>query len=152
MVRLFTIVLSIFLSSSLFAQDNKVNAYKSDIEIIKSFINDLSEENRAVDVVLSQHLVVESPSDEIYDYLEVSLEEIRINLFSKKLNEIQYIPYDKMPRKEINDIDPEGLDTTKMYFLKYKNRQMLAVYLENGKIGSFTLVSKGNGKAHFVLY
>ncbi|MDR2284109.1 MAG: hypothetical protein LBE37_12915 [Sphingobacterium sp.] len=144
--------LFIALSSSLWAQESTPKDHTKDITLIQSFILDLANENKAVDIILSQYLIVENPSDEIYDYLEVSLEEVRINLIAKNLEEIDYIPYSKMPKKEIRDIDPEGLDTSNMYFLHYRKRQMLAVYLENGKIGSFTLVSKGNNLAHFVLY
>ncbi len=144
--------LFIALSSSLWAQESTPKDHTKDITLIQSFIRDLANENKAVDIILSQYLIVENPSDEIYDYLEVSLEEVRINLIAKNLEEIDYIPYSKMPKKEIRDIDPEGLDTSNMYFLHYRKRQMLAVYLENGKIGSFTLVSKGNNLAHFVLY
>ncbi|MFD2553332.1 hypothetical protein [Sphingobacterium tabacisoli] len=144
--------LLLILSTSLRAQESIPKDYNKDIRYIQSFIRDLANENKAVDIILSQYLIVENPSDEIYDYLEVSLEEVRINLMTKNLEEIDYIPYSKMPKKEIRDIDPEGLDTDNMYFLHYRKRQMLAVYLENGKIGSFTLVSKGNNLAHFVLY
>ena len=138
----------IFTSYSFAQQKDSID----DLTIIKSFIQDLANENKAADVILSQYIVVEEPSDEKYDYLEVSLQEIRINLISKKIDDIAYIPFHQMPRKDIRDIDTEGLDTTSMYFLYYKKRQMLAIYVEKGKIGSFTLVSKGNNKAHFVLY
>jgi hypothetical protein len=119
---------------------------------MQSFLRDLADEDKALDVILSQHLIVTDPTDELYDYLEASLEEVRINLMNKKINEINYIPFAKMSRRDVRDIDPEGLDTTKMYFLQYRNRQMLAIYIDEGKIGSFTLVSKGYNKAHFVRY
>ena len=144
--------LFVMLSYSLWAQESTPKDHGKDIALIQSFITDLANENKAVDIILSQYLVVENPSDEIYDYLEVSLEEVRINLMTKNLKEIEYIPYNKMQKKEIRDIDPESLDTDNMYFLHYRKRQVLAVYLENNKIGSFTLVSKGNNMAHFVLY
>lgn len=144
----------IFIASgiSLQAQEIEKKDYLKDTAIIKSFIEDLADEDKAIDVILSQHVIVQHPSDELYDYLEASLMEIRINLMTKRIEEITYIPYSAMPHKEIKDIDPEGLDTDKMYFLNYKKRQMLAVYVENNKIGSFTLVSKGYNKAHFVRY
>lgn len=145
-------MLFVCVSCILFAQTPTTKDSPKDIAIIQSFVKDLSDKNKAVDVVLSQYLVVENPSSDIYDYLEVSLEEVRINIMSKNIQEIEYIPFAKMPAKEVRDIDPEGLDTNKMYFLYYKKRQMLAVYIEGDKIGSFTLVAKGNNKAHFVLY
>lgn len=125
---------------------------ESDNQIIWSFISDLANYDIALDVILSQHVVVNEPSDELYDYLEASLEGVRINLMSKKLKEIKCIPYAQMPRRDVSDIDPEGLNTDQMYFLHFRNRQMLALYVDQGKIGSFTLVSKGYNKAHFVLY
>jgi len=57
-----------------------------------------------------------------------------------------------MPKKDIKDIDIESLNPDNIYFLYYRNKQMLAVYLEEEKIASFTLVANGKGKAHFVLY
>lgn len=145
-------ILLISFTSNVWAQEPPPTDHAKNISTIQSFIKDLANENKAVDIVLSKYLIVENPSDEIYDYLEVSLEEVRINLLSKDIKEIIYLPYSQMPVKEIRDIDPEGLNTEQMYFLYYKKRQMLAVYIENGKIASFTLVSKGNNKAHFVLY
>lgn len=151
-MRIFLSHILLILSTSAFAQDSTQNNNKEDIQVIQSFIQDLADENKALDIILSQHLLVNEPSDELYDYLEVSLQEVRINLMSKKISEINYIPFAKMPRRDVRDIDPEDLDTNNMYFLHYRNRQMLAVYVENGKIGSFTLVSKGYNKAHFVRY
>jgi len=101
---------------------------------------------------LSKYVIIENPNDELYDYLEVSLDELRINLLSKKIEDIQYIPFAQMPRKDIRDIDLEELDSNRVYFLHYRNRQVVALYLAQDKIASFTLVSKGNNKAHFVLY
>jgi len=124
----------------------------TDIAFLQSFVKDLADENIALDVILSQYIIVEEPSDDIYDYLEVSLKEVRINVSSKNIADIQYRSYKDMPKKEIRDIDTEDLNINSMYFLHYKNRQMLAVYMEDHKIASFTLVAKGNNKAHFVLY
>lgn len=152
MKKIYTIILGLLFTTTVFGQNISKTDSLDHLNILKSFIFELADPNKAVDVILSQYVIVEEPSDEIYDYLDVSLEEVRINLISKKLDEIQYIPFSKMERKEIRDIDPEGLDTNEMYFLYYKNRQMLAVYMEHGKVASFTLVSKGNNKAHFVLY
>lgn len=147
------LVAFIFTLSSpyIFAQ-NQDSIKQDDIQVIKNFIADLGDENIAVDVVLSQYIKVDHPSNEKYDYLEVSLEEVRINLLYKNIADIQYIPYANMPRKEVRDIDPEKLDINRMYFLQYKKRQVLAVYIDKDKIASFTLVSKGNNLAHFVTY
>ena len=150
-MRITLSLLLTFFSSFLFAQEPVLDSTTND-NILKTFITKLADENIATDVILSQYLIIEEPSDDMYDYLEVSLDEIRINLMSKNIDEINYIPYNKMPNKEIKDIDLENLNPNDVYFLHYKERQMLAIYLENGKIGSFTLVANGNGKAHFVLY
>lgn len=147
-------ILSLILAlSSLtgFAQRSEAGN-KNDIQVIESFIYDLADYDIPIDVVLSQHLIVNRPSDELYDYLEASLEEVRINLMTKKMDEIRFIPFTQMARRDVSDIDPEGLNTNQMYFLHYRGRQMLAVYVAENKVGSFTLVSKGRNQAHFVLY
>lgn len=150
-MKLILSLLIFFHSFSLIAQSPTAST-ANDLKIIKSFIHDLANDTIKTDIILSQHIIVENSDDELYDYLEVSLEEVRINLLSKKINEIQYIPYADMPRKDVRDIDLESLDSNRIYFLHYKNRQMLAVYLEQDKIASFTLVSKSENKAHFILY
>jgi len=150
-MRILLSFLFFFQTLSIFAQDS-IQEKKSDLEIIKNFIQDLSNDEIHTDVILSKYIIVENPNDELYDYLEVSLDEIRINLMSKKIEEIQYIPYMQMPRKDVRDIDLEELNSNRVFFLHYKNRQVAALYLEQDKIASFTLVSKGNNKAHFVLY
>jgi hypothetical protein len=147
---LLTILFSIQ-SIFLFAQDS-IPVKKDDIKILKEFIYDLANNEIRADVILSKYVIVENSNDELYDYLEVSLDEIRINLMSKNIEDIQYIPYAQMSRKDIRDIDLEELDSDRIYFLQYRNRQVAAIYLEQDKIASFTLVSKGNNKAHFVLY
>jgi hypothetical protein len=147
---LLTILFSIQ-SIFLFAQDS-IPVKKDDIKILKEFIYDLANNEIRADVILSKYVIVENSNDELYDYLEVSLDEIRINLMSKNIEDIQYIPYAQMSRKDIRDIDLEELDSDRIYFLQYRNRQVAAIYLEQNKIASFTLVSKGNNKAHFVLY
>lgn len=150
-MRILLSFLFFFQTLSIFAQDS-IQEKKTDLEIIKNFIQDLSNDKIRTDVILSKYIIVENPNDELYDYLEVSLDEIRINLMSKKIEEIQYIPYMQMPRKDVRDIDLEELNSNRVFFLHYKNRQVAALYLEQDKIASFTLVSKGNNKAHFVLY
>ncbi|MCC2599711.1 hypothetical protein [Sphingobacterium sp. FBM7-1] len=128
------------------------NTTQEDIDLIKAFIADIADATQRPDIILSKHVLLERTStDEEYDYLEASIEEIRINLQPKNLNEIAYIPFQALSRRDTRDIDPEGKPTEKMYFLRYKNRQMLAVYIAKDKIASFTLVSKGD-KAHFVTY
>ena len=147
-------ILSLFIiiqTVQVFAQDS-IPSKENDLKIIKNFINDLANQEIRTDVILSQHILVNNSSGELYDYLEVSLQEIRINLLSKNLEDILYRSYDQMPPKEVRDIDLENIDSKRVYFLYYKNRQVCAFYLVNDKIASFTLVSKGNNKAHFVLY
>ncbi len=121
-------------------------------DVATDFIYDLNDNEIALDVILSKWVIVNEPSDELYDYLEVSLEEIRLNLNSKNIEQIEIKNYAELPRKEVRDIDPEDLDVDNMYFVYYKNRLVTSVYIEGDKIGSFTLVSKGNEMAHFVTY
>lgn len=150
-MRLYFSIILMMSSLTIFAQADSKES-KNDVQIIQSFIHDLADHDVALDVILSQYLIVDQPSEELYDYLEASLEEVRINLMTKNTDEIRYVPYAQMSRRDVRDIDPEGLNPDQMYFLHYRNRQMLAVYVAEGKIGSFTLVSKGQNKAHFVLY
>ena len=137
----------------LFGQNqDSIPKKEHDLHILKNFINDLANDEIRADVILSKYVIIENANDELYDYLEVSLDELRINLLSKKIEDIQYIPFAQMPRKDTRDIDLEELDSNRVYFLHYRNRQVVALYLAQDKIASFTLVSKGNNKAHFVLY
>lgn len=122
------------------------------IEIVKNFIYDLADPDIAEDVVLSQHVLTTNMDAELLDYLIASLQEIRINLLSKNLEDIHFLNYRDLPSKETADIDPEGKDVGNMFFLKHKSRQVVALYVDQGKIASFTLVSKGRNKAHFVTY
>ncbi|WP_033564808.1 hypothetical protein [Sphingobacterium sp. SYP-B4668] len=142
---LFALMIAPLLS---FGQSNN-----SDIPYLKRFVHDLSVDSIATDVLLSQYVTIKQEVDDDYlDYLIASLDEVRLNIQNKNTKEIQYLNWTQIPKKETRDIDPEGLDTNNMYFLKYKNRQVVAIYLEDGKIASFTLVSKGNKVAHFVTY
>lgn len=129
-----------------------IDSNRASIDIAKNFIYDLADLNIATDIVLSQHVLIREADDDMLDYLMASLEEIRLNLMSKNVDDIQFVRYTDMPRREISDIDTEGKDVTNMYFLRYRKRQMTALYVEDGKIASFSLVSKGNSKAHFVTY
>lgn len=122
------------------------------IQLIEDFLQAI-QEGEAADVVLNQYVwIPESLTDENFDYLTASIEEIRLNLQTKQLADIQIIPYASVSRQETRDIDLEGKASNDVYFLKHKNRQMLGIYVEGEKIASFTLVAKGNQVAHFVTY
>lgn len=147
----FILLLSVSWIAS-FAQTS-TDKQERDIRIIKDFLLDVADENIRPDLILSKHVrITETSSNEEYDYLEASIDEIRLNLQTKNIQEIAYIPFQSLPKKEVRDIDPEGKPIENMYFLRYKNRQMLAIYIEEDKIASFTLVSKGDKVAHFVTY
>ncbi len=118
----------------------------------QQFIADLANPDLALDIVLSKHVLVQDADDEMYDYLLASLAEIRLNLMSKRVEDIRYVTYNEMPRKEVADIDIEGKNTADMVFLYSGKRQMTALLTQNNKIASFTLVSKGGNRAHFVTY
>ncbi len=133
-------------------ENSENKSSKENLSLVKNFIHDLANDQNALDVILSQYVTVNDPSDEMYDYLEVSLQEIRINLMTKKLENIQYKTFTQLPRKEVKDIDPEDMDVNNMYFLYHKDRLVTSIYVEDGKIASFTLVSKGEEMAHFVTY
>lgn|GEM_PF-146142 len=149
-------ILLFFLSTSfsqlLWAQDHSLEKDSTDRQLVHSFIQDLANPTMATDILISQYLTVQHPSEELYDYLDASLQEIRINLSTKNLEEIQHISYLQMPKKEVNDIDLEGNLPTKIYFIKYQGRIVTSLLINENKIASFTLVSKGNRKAHFVTY
>lgn len=148
------IILTLFIvvqSFSLFAQAH-TDTPNSDIKIIKNFIQDLSNQDIQTDVILSKYLIVDNPNDELYEYLLVSLDEKRLNVMSKRIEDIQIIHYKDMPKKQVRDIDLENIDAHHVYFLHYKQSQVVALYLKENKIASFTLVSKGNNLAHFVQY
>jgi len=132
-------------------ENTKIDA-SNDLSVVKNFIQELANEDIALDIVLSKHVLVDEPTDELYDYLLESLMEIRINLLSRKLAQFQYKNYAQLPRKQLKDIDPEDLNTNQMYFLYYKDRLISSLYIADGKIASFTLVSKGDNLAHFVTY
>lgn len=146
-MRYFILLIFVLVNSPLFAQDAKTDSL-----LLRTFVQQLKDQTVPVDIIISQHLIVEHPSDDLYDYLEASLEEIRLNLQSKDLNAIIYTPILKAPRKEIRDIDLGMLNPDEVYLLFYQKRQFLALYLRDGKVASFTLVSNGKGKAEFVLY
>lgn len=149
----FLLLLSPLVTSAQIEHDDQTEEYTfNSRDIATDFIYDLNDNEIALDVILSKWVIVNEPSDELYDYLEVSLEEIRLNLNSKNIDQIEIRNYSELPRKEVRDIDPEDLDVDHMYFVYYKNRLVTSIYVDGDKIGSFTLVSKGNEMAHFVTY
>ncbi len=149
----FLLLLSPLVTSAQIEHDDQTEEYTfNSRDIATDFIYDLNDNEIALDVILSKWVIVNEPSDELYDYLEVSLEEIRLNLNSKNIDQIEIRNYSELPRKEVRDIDPEDLDVDNMYFVYYKNRLVTSIYVDGDKIGSFTLVSKGNEMAHFVTY
>ncbi len=149
----FLLLLGPLVTSAQIEHDDQTEEYTfNSRDIATDFIYDLNDNEIALDVILSTWVIVNEPSDELYDYLEVSLEEIRLNLNSKNIDQIEIKNYSELPRKEVRDIDPEDLDVDNMYFVYYKNRLVTSIYVDGDKIGSFTLVSKGNEMAHFVTY
>lgn len=149
----FLLLLGPLVTSAQIEHDDQTEEYTfNSRDIATDFIYDLNDNEIALDVILSKWVIVNEPSDELYDYLEVSLEEIRLNLNSKNIDQIEIRNYSELPRKEVRDIDPEDLDVDNMYFVYYKNRLVTSIYVDGDKIGSFTLVSKGNEMAHFVTY
>lgn len=146
----FLLLIGFFSSHFLVAQE--MDSVKSNLSVVKNFVQDVADEQVALDIILSNQVIVNHPNPELYDYLEASLQEIRLNLTSKNLPDIQYIPFSQMPKKDVNDIDLEDKSAQNIYFLKYKDRIFVSLLVENQKIASFTLVSKGNQQAHFVTY
>ncbi|MCT1529527.1 hypothetical protein M3B46_00875 [Sphingobacterium daejeonense] len=132
--------------------DQHQSSSANGMDVAWDFIADLNNTEIPLDVILSQWVIVTEPSDELYDYLEVSLEEIRLNLTYKNFDQIEIKSYNELSRKEVRDIDPEGLNVNNMYFIYYQGRLVTSIYVEGDKIGSFTLVSKGDDMAHFVTY
>ncbi len=153
MMKTYLIILfTIFTSASTLAQNNIENTTSRPDSLLYKFVHELADVNRATDIILSQHIIVNNPSAELYDYLEVSLEEIRLNVQYKNIGELEFVPFHKMPAKRLRDIDTEELNTNNIFFIQHKGKHIFAVYIENNKIASFTLVSKGQKQAHFVFY
>ena len=152
MIKAIAIVLCCFVSIVSKAQTTETTQ-EQDLAIIHHFMETIAQDELRADVILSQQVLLEKEFDsDTFDYLEASIDEIRLNIQLKELSQIDYIPFDKLSRQETRDIDTEGKPTNKMYFLKYKGRLLLSIYIEKAKIASFTLVSKGDNKAHFVTY
>ena len=146
------ILLSIFTSTFALAQSGLENKSIIHDSILHKFVDELANVNRATDIILSQQIIVSNPSAELYDYLEVSLEEIRLNLQYKNIEDLEFVSFNKMPSKRLREIDTENLNTDNIYFIQHKGKHVIAVYLEDNKIASFTLVSKGKNKAQFIFY
>lgn len=151
MARLLLIYFYIIFPIAVFAQSEEPHTHDA-ASVAMEFIHDLADENMALDVILSTSVTVNNPTDELYDYLEVSLEEIRLNLSTKNLELLELKNYHELSRREVSDIDPEELNVDNMYFLYHNRRLVTSLYIQEGKVASFTLVSKGNNRAHFVTY
>jgi len=138
-------------SQSLFAQEQQTsNDY---VVVLKRFVQRLHDPDLATDIMLSQDLITSKKLDEdLQEYLLASIDEIRINVQSKDINQLEYLSFAQAGRKETSDIDLEGIDPQQIYFVKYRKRFVFAAVIRDSKIASFTLVSKGNNKAHFVFY
>ncbi|WP_286896790.1 MULTISPECIES: hypothetical protein [Sphingobacterium] len=139
------------LSQGLFAQEQQTpNDY---VAVLKRFVQRLHDPDLATDIILSQDLITSKKLDEdLQEYLLASIDEIRINVQSKDINQLEYLSFAQAGRKETSDIDLEGIDPQQVYFVKYLKRFVFAAVIRDKKIASFTLVSKGNNKAHFVFY
>lgn len=138
-------------SQGLFAQEQQTpNDY---VAVLKRFVQRLHDPDLATDIILSQDLITSKKLDEdLQEYLLASIDEIRINVQSKDINQLEYLSFAQAGRKETSDIDLEGIDPQQVYFVKYLKRFVFAAVIRDKKIASFTLVSKGNNKAHFVFY
>lgn len=126
---------------------------KDDYQVMYEFIKDIHDPDIALDVILSSHVHITQVEDqELLEYLLASLEEMRLNLSNRDLKQINFIPFNELPRKKRSEIDPEDLDPEKLYVMYHKDREMYGLYVNEQVIQSFTLVSKGNHQAHFVTY
>ena len=149
-VLLLTFV-SCILCISLSAQEKPLTS--ENISVLKKFVYRLNDTNLATDIILSQDLLTTKNLDEDQqEYLLASIDEIRINVQSKDISKLEFINFLQAGRKETYDIDLEGIDPKQVYFVRYLNRFVFAAVIRDKKIASFTLVSKGNNKAHFVFY
>ncbi|WP_336829992.1 hypothetical protein [Sphingobacterium multivorum] len=148
---LFFMFISCIVSQSLFAQEQQTS--NEQVVVLKRFVQRLHDPNLATDIILSQDLITSKKLDEdLQEYLLASIDEIRINVQSKDINQLEYLSFVQAGRKETSDIDLEGIDSQQVYFVKYLKRFVFAAVIRDKKIASFTLVSKGNNKAHFVFY
>lgn len=145
------LLISCMVSQSSFAQEQQTsNEY---IVVLKRFVQRLHDPSLATDIILSQDLITSKKlNEDLQEYLLASIDEIRINVQSKNINQLEYLSFAQTGRKETSDIDLEGIDPQQVYFVKYLKRFVFAAVIRDRKIASFTLVSKGNNKAHFVFY
>lgn len=122
-------------------------------DFIRGFIEDLSDDSVALDIILSQKVNL---SDEInrekIDYLIASLQEIRFNLQLKDSGKINVIPFAKLSQQEKRKIDLEKHSPENVYFIQHNKKNIFAILLGDKKVSSFTLVSKGKNLSHFVTY
>lgn len=143
--------ISCMLATSLPAQESL--AAKEPVAVLKKFVQRLNDADLATDIILSQDIITAKNLDEDQqEYLLASIDEIRINVQSKDINKLEYINFVEAGRKETYDIDLEGIDPQQVYFVRYLKQFVFAAVIRDKKIASFTLVSKGNNKAHFVFY
>jgi hypothetical protein len=143
--------ISCMLSIPLFAQESP--AATENIDVLRRFVHRLNDPDLATDIILSQDILTSKNLDEDQqEYLLASIDEIRINIQSKDISQLEYINFIAAGRKETYDIDLEGIDPQQVYFVRYLKRFVFAAVIRDKKIASFTLVSKGNNKAHFVFY
>lgn len=121
---------------------------------IEEFVEDLANDTIALDVILSQKVILSEDLDnEMLDYLLASLQEIRFNLQWKEKEKIQIVPYHSLPRKaQESSLDFEGYSPEDVFFVRHDQRTIFSILLGKRKIASFTLVSKGNNRSHFVTY
>ena len=145
------LLISCMVSQSSFAQEQQTsNEY---IVVLKRFVQRLHDPSLATDIILSQDLITSKKlNEDLQEYLLASIDEIRINVQSKNINQLEYLSFAQAGRKETSDIDLEGIDPQQVYFVKYLKRFVFAAVIRDRKIASFTLVSKGNNKVHFVFY
>ncbi|MDM1294902.1 hypothetical protein HX021_11475 [Sphingobacterium sp. N143] len=123
------------------------------VNVLKNFVLRLNDTELATDVILSQDLLTAKNLDaDLQEYLLASIDEIRINVQSKDIGKFEYINFMQAGRRETNDIDLEGIDPKQVYFVRYLKRFVFAAVIQDKKIASVTLVSKGNNQAHFVFY
>src|SRR5699024_8349202 len=111
---------------------------------IEEFVEDLADDSIALDVILSQRVMLSEDLDnEMLDYLLASLQEIRFNLQWKDKEKIQIVPYHSLSRKVQEPIDFEGYSPEDVFFVQHDQRTVFSILLGKKKIASFTLVSKG---------
>jgi hypothetical protein len=134
-----------------FAQQN--TDINENAAVLKNFVRRLNDKALSTDIILSQDLVTTKNMDEdMQEYLLASIDEIRINIQSKDSSKLAYVNFLEAGRRETGDIDLEGINPQQVFFVRYLKRLVFAAVVEGKKIASFTLVSKGNDKAHFVFY